>query len=79
MLYNDGGSYRFFQDIDNLEIFLSFNTFFLMTILASCITILEAAEKVTMGEIDAGFSLSGSYLSNQTFLGVAYSFFPSIC
>lgn len=58
--------------------FFLLTLFFPMAILASYIIISAVAEKVTMGGVGARFSFTGFYLSNQTFLGMIYSFFFSI-
>ena len=55
---------------------LFFSTFFLfIAIFPSGIAILGTVEEVTIGKVNAQFFLTGSYLLNQTFFDMAYSFY----
>ena len=69
---------NFFKTLTTQECLLFSTLFLLIAVFASGIAILGAVEEVTMGEVGVKFSLTGSYLPNQTFLGVVYSFFFSI-
>lgn len=48
--------------------------FFFIAVSTSCIAVLKTVEKITIGEVDAGFSLTSSYLLNEIFFSVIYSF-----
>lgn len=78
MFFDSSSSYKFFQNIDNLEIFFFLALFFAVVIFASRIAILGVVEEITISEASAKFSLITSYSLNQIFLRAVYSFFFSI-
>ncbi len=63
-----------FKTLTTQGCFFLSTLFFAVAVSASSIAVSGAAKGVAIGEVETGFSLTGFYSPNRTFLGAAYSF-----